>query len=62
MSATNSIDGSSGHNDVVQFNDTYENANISSSHGVTTVSFTDTGQTIKISGVQELVFTDKTIH
>ena len=28
----------------------------------TTVTFSDTGQTMKITGVEELVFTDKSVH
>ena len=55
------IDGGSGH-DTVRFDDSYANANVSIHHGVATVTFGDTGQTIKTSDVEELVFTDKTIH
>jgi hypothetical protein len=29
---------------------------------VTTVQFSDTGQSIKVSDVEELVFTDKSVH
>ena len=37
------------------------NANIHTHNGVTTIQFSDTGQTMKITGVEQLVFTDHTI-
>ncbi len=50
------IHGGGGH-DAVQFDDSLANANINIAGGVTTVDFKDTGQTITITGVQELEFT-----
>lgn len=49
------IEGGGGH-DVVQFDDSLANATIHTTGGVTTVDFKDTGQTITMTGVQELEF------
>jgi RTX calcium-binding nonapeptide repeat (4 copies) len=51
------IDGGGGHN-TVQFDDSLSNATISSKNGVTTVQFSDTHQTMTLTDIQSLVFTD----
>lgn len=54
------IIGGGGHDQAV-FNADYPgNADISTNHGVTTLTFGD-GQTMTIKGVEELVFTDQTV-
>jgi len=53
------ISGGGGH-DKVQFDDSYHNATITIHNGDTTVQFSDTGQTIKMTGIEELHFTDHT--
>ena len=53
------IIGGGGHDKVV-FDVTYADATISTHHGTTTVAFGD-GQTMTISGVEQLVFTDQTV-
>jgi len=53
------IVGGGGHDKVV-FDVAYADATISTHHGTTTVAFGD-GQTMTISGVEQLVFTDQTV-
>jgi hypothetical protein len=50
------IDGGGGSN-TVQFDDSFANAKILNLGGVTTVDFKDTGQSVTMTEVQELVFT-----
>lgn len=52
-----SIVGGSGHN-TVDIDDSRRDATITHQHGVTTVQLSNTGQTITMSGVQDIVFTD----
>ena len=54
------IVGGSGQN-TVDFDTNSSDATITTHHGVTTVKFTD-GQDMTITDVQELVFTNKTVH
>ena len=51
------IDGGGGFN-TVQFDDSLSNATIKNDHGVTTVHFSDTKQTVTLTDIQSLVFTD----
>ena len=54
------IVGGGGH-DQVAFNADYPgDANVSTNHGITTVTFGD-GQTMTLSGVNDLMFADKTV-
>ena len=60
-SGNDTINGGSGDN-AVKFDDSSKNADISHHGGVTTVTFDDTNQTVSISNVQELIFTNKIEH
>jgi hypothetical protein len=60
-SGNDTINGGGGSN-TVMFDDSAANATQSVSGGVTTVHFSDTGQTMTISNVQNLVFTDTGHH
>lgn len=60
LGGNDTILGGGGHDKVV-FDDSVHLATISTSNGVTTVQFGATSQTITISGVEQLVFTDHTI-
>jgi Ca2+-binding RTX toxin-like protein len=62
-SGNDTINGGSG-SDTVTFNNSFGNGNADIDHhgNVTTIDFANTGQTMTVSNVQELVFTDKIIH
>jgi hypothetical protein len=51
------IVGGKGNNTVV-FDDSANDVRLTTNHGVTTVTFCDTHETVKLSGVQNIVFTD----
>jgi hypothetical protein len=51
------IVGGKGNNTVV-FDDSATDVRMTTNHGVTTVTFCDTHETVKLSGVQNIVFTD----
>jgi hypothetical protein len=53
-----SIVGGSGNNNTVVFDDSPNDVRISNNCGVTTVTFGETHETVKLTGIQNIVFTD----
>ena len=62
-SGNDTINGGSG-SDTITFDNSFGHGNADIEHhgNVTTIDFANTGQTMTVSNVEELVFTDKTIH